>query len=104
MDAIYVRCRTCGHVAYRRGPCPYCKILGKPWEPTDVVELLAYGTKARLERDLARARKEAAALREAYKMAAASNETLLRKQLRVQTVIAGMKRWEKQSARLRELV
>lgn len=99
--SVVVRCRTCGRVAYKRGPCPTCRVFGHPWEPTDVVEIHLHGTVPGLRRELARWKKEALALREVYRDAMAEADRLRRVAHRAETVARRMEAWERWIARCR---
>lgn len=75
MREVLVRCRTCGRIAYKRGPCPTCRVYGE-YGPTDVVEVHLYGTVRKLKCDLARSQKEAREFRRLYQESRASEDRL----------------------------
>lgn len=99
---VIVRCRTCGRVAYKRGPCPTCRVFGHPWEPTDVVEIHLHGTVAALRRELARWKKEALTLREVYRGAMAEADRLRLVGRRVEEYDREMAAMEQKARRCRE--
>ena len=88
------KCRTCGRLTSRRGPCPTCWVYGKPWEPTDRVEIVAYGKHGELTRERDRWRKEALQLREVYRAAMAQADRATAKAHRAEAVARRLERCE----------
>lgn len=101
---VTVRCRTCGRIAYRRGPCPTCWMLGHPWEPTDRVEVLPHGTEAELRRELAREQRKSRHLATALQLALREQDRLHAKEARVEVWARRAERWEERSRATREWV
>lgn len=93
------RCRRCGRVTYRRGPCPICRVFGE-YGPTDRIEVVPRGTVA----ELRRWKKEALALRELFKSARHEEDALRARVLRAERVALAMVRWERVVRRAREAI
>lgn len=98
---VTVRCRTCGRIAYRRGPCPTCRVYGHPWEPTDLVEIHPHGTVAALRRELARWKKEALELRRLYASARHEEDVLRERVQRAERVRERLRRLARAMERAR---
>lgn len=72
------RCRTCGYIGYKPGPCHVCAVYGR-YEPTDRIECVPAGQTA----ELRRWRKEALALRELFRSSRHEEDALRARVLRM---------------------
>lgn len=98
------RCRTCHRVVYKRGPCTHCRVFGHPWEPTDRVEIMPYGSTEQLTHDRDRWRKEALSLREVYRGAMADADRLRERVRRAEAAARRLERVEVVIRRCRERI
>lgn len=90
------RCRRCGRVTYRRGPCPTCRVYGE-YGVVDRIEVVAPGTVA----ELRRWRKEAMALRKLFRLARREEDALRIRVLRAERVRCSLGRWMREMEKVR---
>lgn len=95
------RCRTCGHIGYRLGPCHVCAVYGR-YEPTDRIEVRLLGTTGKLERELARWKREAVEFRRLYQSARHEEDALRVRVLRMERVSGSLGRWMREMGIVRE--
>ena len=93
----YSRCRRCGRVSYKRGPCPTCRVFAE-YGPTDRIECVPHGQTA----ELRRTRKERDEYRRLFQ-ASRFEETQLRERvLRMERVKSRLGQWSLAMLRARD--
>lgn len=97
---VTMRCRRCGRISYKRGPCPTCRVYGE-YGATDRVEIAAYGRHGELTRERDRWQKEALELRRLYASARHEEDVLREKVQRMERVRERLGRWARAIERAR---